>query len=116
MQSGINLLPQKILVAVDGSQNALRAVRVATQMAKNTKAELTLIHIATIPSTNYRGGIIPTMAKTVDTIRDDARHEAEKVVTEAASVAEQEGVKAKTVSELSADATKGITDYAEKNM
>lgn len=73
MQSGTNLLPQKILVAVDGSENVLKAVRVAAQMAKNSKAELTILHIAAIPSTNYRGGIIPTMAKIVDKIREGCK-------------------------------------------
>jgi len=59
----------KILVATDGSENALRAAREATQLVKNFPAKATLMCVAYVPAT-YRDDIGPELS---ESFLDDAR-------------------------------------------
>ena len=103
---------KRILVAVDGSENAKRAVGVASQIAENNNAELTVLYVIVIPPAVYSGDVQVDIGK----IESEARREAEKVVSTASSLAEQKGVKPKTAIVQRMDsAVKGITDYADKN-
>ncbi len=77
--------PKKILVAVDGSENAIRAVRVAARIARNNKAELTVIHILTVPSGFYSGeSYVP-----LDKIEREARQKGERAISEAVAEAKK---------------------------
>jgi nucleotide-binding universal stress UspA family protein len=103
---------KRILVAVDGSKNATRAVKVASDIAKNNNAALIILHVMTIPAAVYSGNVpIP-----FDKIEDEARREGEKFVEAAALIAEQKGVKPKNaIIERMDSPVRGITDYSEEN-
>ncbi len=101
-----------ILVAVDGSDNALRAVEVASEMAKNNNAELTILHVVSVPMSVYSGNVpVP-----LDKIEGEARTEGEKFVVVATSLAQRKGVDAKEViTEYVDSPVRGISEYSEQN-
>ena len=103
----------RILVAVDGSENATKAVKVASAMAKRNNAKLIIIHVITVSGIMYSGGLpLPP-----DRIEADARREADKLVESAALIAERAGIKPKTaIIERMNSPVRGVTDYAKKNM
>ncbi len=104
---------KRILVAVDGSENATRAVKVASTVAKDNNAKLTILHVITIPAVVYSGDVAFPLNK----IEVEARRQGEKYVESAESTAWQAGVKAETEIIESIDSpVRGITDYSEKNM
>jgi len=104
---------KRILVAVDGSENATRAVKVASTLAKDNNAKLTILHVITIPAVVYSGDVAFPLNK----IEVEARRQGEKYVESAQSTARQAGVKAETEIIESIDSpVRGITDYSEKNM
>jgi nucleotide-binding universal stress UspA family protein len=47
----MSLFPSRILLAIDGSEEAELALRVAVELAKSTGAELHLVHVKLIPIT-----------------------------------------------------------------
>ena len=101
-----------VLVAVDGSEDAKRAARVASTIAKNVGAELTILHVIALSSSVYAFEAPDQLNK----IEERARQDAEKFVAAAASIAAEKGIKPKTsISEHMDSAVRGITDYAEKN-
>jgi nucleotide-binding universal stress UspA family protein len=103
---------RRILVAIDGSENAKVAVRVASQIARRSEAELTILHIMTIPFAAYSGDLYCQIDKIVET----EGREGTKFVHDAILIAEQYGVMAKTaLPERVNSPVKGITDYALKN-
>lgn len=103
---------QHILVTVDGSKNAARAVKVASQIAKNNKAELTVLHVLTLPWAAYSGDVSYPVSK----LEEDAKREGEQFIAAAAAIEEQSGVKAKTaIAECVDSPVKGIVDYADEN-
>jgi len=58
--SGTSILPKRILVPVDGSENAARAASVAIEYAKKFEAELLVLHVIAIPAhtlAEVEGGI-----------------------------------------------------------
>ena len=105
-------LVKHILVAVDGSENSTRATKIASVIAHNLNAELTILHIVSFSSAMYSDLAPDQLGK----IEDQARQEAEKFVASASSIATQEGVAAKTaIAEHMDSVVRGITDYAERN-
>jgi len=105
---------KRILVSVDGSESASRAVTVAIDLCKRMAATLSVLHVMHIPSSVYSAagpGLVP-----LDKIAREAMQEAEKFVSAAVSAAKEEGVEAKE--EIVQDTQSpvwGITHYAEKN-
>ena len=84
---------KRLLVAVDGSDNAIRAAKVAVSLAEKFGAELIVCHVIPTPSYSLaQAGMVAT------TILSDyfaaARKDAKKTVDEAVRLAEIEGVKA----------------------
>ncbi|MHB2037298.1 MAG: universal stress protein [Nitrososphaerales archaeon] len=104
---------RRIVVAVDGSENAMRAVKVASEIAKNNEAELTILHVIALPSGVYYGDVPISIEK----VEGDARRKAEKFIAMGMSLAEEMGTKAKTVVIEKVDSPgKGITEYADKSL
>ncbi|MCL5067585.1 MAG: universal stress protein [Thaumarchaeota archaeon] len=103
---------RRILVAVDGSENADRAVKVASRIAKDNNADLTVLHVILLPPAVYSGDVAIDIGK----IESEARVGAEKIVSTASSLAEEEEVKPKTaVVQRMDSAARGITEYANEN-
>lgn len=102
----------RILVAVDGSEFARRAVRVASRIAKNNLSELTVLHVMTIPYAVFSG----EAPYSIDKVEESARLDAEKFIAEAVEIARQYGVEPKTAIREHVDSpVRGITEYAEEN-
>ncbi len=107
-QTGI----KHILVAIDGSENSMRAVKVSSDIAKSNNAELIILHVVTIPSSVYsENAPVP-----LDRIEEEARSEGEKFVKAAAALAEEKGLKVRTaITERMDSPVRGITDYSNEN-
>jgi nucleotide-binding universal stress UspA family protein len=102
---------RRILVAVDGSKHAQKAVGVAVNMAKTLRAELAALNVMTVPwmATSLNAPL------PLDKIYEGLREVGEKVTREAAAIAENEGVRVKRVmKEGIGSAVQTITEYAAK--
>ncbi len=111
-QTGEEFKIRRVLVAVDGSENSLKAVKVAAGIAKSREAELTVLHVLTLPVAAYYGDVPVQINK----IEDEMRPQSEKYVSDAVSLAERNGVRAGTkIIERIESPVKGITDYASEN-
>lgn len=100
----------KILVAVDGSENAARAAEVAAAIASNANAELTILYVIDIP-------VVPTGETYIpfDKIEDKAREEAGKFIPKLESVAKEIGVKTRIeIVDSFGSVVRAITDYADR--
>jgi nucleotide-binding universal stress UspA family protein len=100
----------KILVAVDGSENAARAAEVAAAIASNANAELTILHVIDMP-------VVPTGETYIpfDKIEDKAREEAGKFIPKLESVAKEIGVKTRIeIVDSFGSVVRAITDYADR--
>lgn len=75
---------QKILVAVDGSPDAERAVRAGAEIAKAEGSRLVLGHVSCLPE-HYRSHL-------VDELEEAIRADGEKILEHAVRVAEEAGV------------------------
>ena len=105
---------QHVMVAVDGSASAKRALQVGVDLTMMLKAELTILHIIEIPTSIY----FPTEPIEVDVEKIQGRelNEGEKLVSEAASLALSKGSKAKQmVMRHMGSVSEGIREYADKN-
>jgi len=83
---------KRILVAVDGSEPSLHAVRMAAEMAKRYEATLTLVYVSPpILLSPY------TYAEAIAEIEKKDREYGEKMLKDAAALAQGEGAKADTL-------------------
>lgn len=103
---------KRILVAVDGSENARRAVEVASVIAKKNDADLTILHVMNIPSAAFTGDFPFPLYM----VEEEAKREGEKFVESASSVARRGEIKAKLeIVEGMDSPVKAIIDYSDKN-
>ncbi len=79
---------RSILVAVDGSPNADRAVSAAAEIARIHNSKMTVCHVFYIPE-HYRSDMSGPL-------RESVRHDGEEILAHAVGVAAKEGVKAET--------------------
>ena len=101
-----------ILAAVVGSENVVGAVKVASEIAKNNEAELTILHVVTIPGSVYSGNVPVSL----DKIEDEMRLSGESLAVTAVSIAQERGIKARTaITERMDSPVLGITKYSEEN-
>lgn len=77
------MLPEKILLATDGSQEAARAAQTAAELAEKTGAELHVVHVGHMPDVFYEapGGWMLDW-ELVEKMRENAREEAAKRLKE----------------------------------
>jgi nucleotide-binding universal stress UspA family protein len=82
---------KRVLVAVDSSENARRALEAAVELARGLKAELRIAHVVYIPTLFWSMGV-PGAAVPTDKIEEDAEKSARELVAEAAKFAKDSGV------------------------
>jgi nucleotide-binding universal stress UspA family protein len=105
---------QRVMVALDGSESSNRAFQVGIDLTLMLKAELTILHIVEIPTSIY----FPPEPIEVDVEKIQGREmtEGEKLVSNAASLAESKGLKAgQKVMRHMGSVAEGIREYADKN-
>ena len=90
-KGGAGLAPKRILVAVDGSQNAQGALEVAVDMAKRMNAELRVAHVVYIPTLFWSMGV-PGSEVPSQQIEEDAEEVGRKLLAKAVKFAEDGGV------------------------
>lgn len=110
----------KILVAVDGSENALRAVGEAVRMASgNPGARISLITVVPLINPVFGYGPLVTSQQVEDAERkaeDEVLKKAEEVVSQAkqaAELAETAGIGVESLVQIG-DPAQAITEYAAK--
>jgi len=84
---------KRLLVAVDGSDNASRAARVAVTVAKKLGAELVVCHVIPTPALSYARMGAPGPSPLTEYFAL-ARQDSKRFIGEILSMAEAEGVKA----------------------
>lgn len=103
----------RILVAVDGSENAAKAARVAITMAKKFGSELLVCHVIPTPAYSFsQAGTANVTAQVLREYFSAARKEAKALLNEIVRLAETEGVKA---SELIIDNTFSVVEAIVSN-
>ncbi len=101
---------RRILVAVDGSKYAQKAVRAAIGIANTLRAQLTALNVMTLPWMASFNAPLP-----LDKIYEGLREAGERVTRGAALEAEKEGIWMKqVVSEGISSTVQTITGYATK--
>ena len=106
---------KRILVAIDGSQNAQRALETAVDMAIRLNSELMIAHVVYVPGLFWSMGLPGTSIPT-DKIEEDAEKIAQEVISKAVKFAKDAGVtkaEGEMVTELTSPA-QGIVQLAEK--
>ncbi len=106
---------RRILVAIDGSPNAQRALEAAADLANRLGAELVIAHVVYVPGLFWSMGLPGTSIPT-DKIEEDAEKVAKVVIQKAVKFAKEAGVanpKGELVTELTSPA-QGIVQLAEK--
>lgn len=90
-KGGAGLALKRILVAVDGSQNAQRALEVAVEIAKRMNAELRVAHVVYIPTLFWSMGV-PGSEVPSQQIEEDAEEAGRKLLAKAVKFAKDGGV------------------------
>ena len=102
---------RKVLGAVDGSEESMRAAGTAANLARLVGAKLTLLHVICIPAAAYSSGLEATSS-----IEKKARSSAEECLSAARGAAEERGVDARIrIVEDLRSPVRGITEYASEN-
>lgn len=95
----------RILVAVDGSEQSNRAIRLASKIARSLGAELTLLHVIDMKD-------VPTLI--AETQENGSEQRGQNVLLDSTEIAFGEGVEAKTVL-LRGHPADQIVHYASEN-
>jgi len=107
---------RRVLVAIDGSPNAQRALETAADLAKGMKAELRIVHVVYVPTLFWSMGV-PGSAVPTDKIQEDAEEAARKLLAKAVKFAKDAGVadpKDELVTDLVSPA-QGVVQLAERD-
>jgi nucleotide-binding universal stress UspA family protein len=115
-KAGAGKAIRRVLVAIDGSPTAQRALETAVDLAKGTKAELRIAHVVYIPTLFWSMGV-PGSAVPTDKIEEDAEEAARKLLAKAVKFAKDAGL-ADTKDELVTDLVyhaQGLVQLAERD-
>ncbi len=107
---------RRVLVAIDGSPNAQRALETAADLAKGLKAELRIAHVLHIPTLFWSMGV-PGSAVPCQKIEDDAEEAGRTLLAKAVKFAKDAGVadaKDELVTDLVSPA-QGVVQLAERD-
>ena len=98
-----SIIPKRILVPVDGSENSARAANVAIEVARKFEAELVVLYVIGVPATAVaKAGLSYGHEIALKEYFESAHKEADTIVDEVIRLAEAKGAKA----------TRLIRDYA----
>ena len=102
-----------ILVAVDDSEGARRAVLVAIEEAEKFSASLTILNVLEVPVSPY----YPEKEVQLDLSKEKPMTEGERIVLSAAEMAESRGVKTRleVLRHMGHSTAEGIVEYARNN-
>jgi nucleotide-binding universal stress UspA family protein len=109
----------KYLVAVDGSEPSMDALRYAVEQAAATGATVVAVSVV-VPEQFFTGGDDPptTIGEAADELVsenvEDAEAEAQQVLDEAAEIGAETGVEVET-GMLSGEPVEELTEYADEN-
>lgn len=107
----------RILVAVDGSENADRAARTATDLAQRYGSELIVLHV--IPRPNYANipvfpSVTPPTQTTYNEYYELAKRVAQGHVNRTVAQSQSRGVNVRAeIREAAPSTVQGITEYAQ---
>jgi nucleotide-binding universal stress UspA family protein len=106
---------KRVLVAVDGSENSMRAAKLAVDMAKKYGAELIVLHV--IPTIHYALSVTAPSATLPPGVYEEyqayERATGESLVRSTVDLAKAAGVPVRSdVQEPHGSIVEGITDYA----
>lgn len=101
-------MPSKILVPVDGSENAKRALEKAVAMAKESSSAVTVIYVMEKPPTVY-----VQSQKVLDDAMAQYKKDADAVLDECEALAASQGLKIEAVT-AQGEPAGTIVGYAEK--
>ncbi len=108
---------KRILVAVDGSENAERAAKAAVELAQKFGSELIVLHVIARPSYTYVPmfpSVTPPPAKVYDEYYALSKRAAEGCVSRAVSLADGLSLRVRgDVQEGRFSVVEGITEYAD---
>jgi|SRR5437867_3483113 len=100
-------LPQKIVVAVDGSDPSFKALSYATKIAELNKSKVVVLNVMSLPP--------GAAAKTTEALRKDLSAKAAEVLRRAKSLGKANGVEVETRSvETSESVVMAIVDFSTK--
>jgi nucleotide-binding universal stress UspA family protein len=106
-----------VLVAIDASENAQRALEAAVTLTKGLRAGLQIVHVVNIPNMLWTLGLPPGATIPVGKVDDaDATARAQELVTKAVSYAQESGVaspKSSVVTDMVSPA-QAIVELAEE--
>ena len=103
---------RRILVAVDGSKSATKAAHVAAYMARIVNGDVTVLHVLELPDLAFSSSSV----RLVDKMVRYAGEAAERIVSDAASLAQKEGIPvAQKVIENARSPASGITTQAKED-
>jgi len=101
----------RILVATDGSKNALKAVEYAVSLAKTLKSELMIVYVIYMSPLDYS----TDSTEILGTVLKELREDGEKAVSEAALLAGESAVSAEVkIVDSNRSPVFAITDLADK--
>jgi nucleotide-binding universal stress UspA family protein len=104
---------ERILVAVDGSQNAQRAADWAVDLAKREGSSLFVLNV--IPAPVYSSSVPSSTSPAMKEFFDKARKDAETIVQKVVTQAEAQGIKTRgEIIENVPSIVESITDYADE--
>jgi nucleotide-binding universal stress UspA family protein len=104
---------RKILVAFDGSQDAVKAVRMASSIAREYGAALTILHVYSVPVYTYAAPA-PMPQVDVGPVEESAKEKASKVLEGGVKVAGEEGVTATGELLEAASVVQAVVEFAAK--
>jgi nucleotide-binding universal stress UspA family protein len=104
---------KRVLVAFDGSEYSVKAVKAACALAKRLGSSLTLVHIFSVPVYAY-GGPAGVPAVSVEALEGGAKSQANAMLEKGLKLAESESMEAKGEAVESGSVVEAIVNYAAK--
>jgi nucleotide-binding universal stress UspA family protein len=100
-------LPQKIVVAVDGSDPSFKSLSYAIKLAAMSKSKVVVLNVMSLPH--------GTTPKTVEALKKDLSGKAAQILEKAKSMSKSEGIDVETRSvETSQSTVMAIVEFADK--